>query len=179
MRNVISIVAILLIAAVTAGLLVFFSLEGRPQELSAAESAVVINEAMSGNKGACLDDKGKSSDWVELYNPTDEAVSLGRFSLSDNEEKLDRWKFPDVTINPHSYMVVYLSGKSQKDSGSLHASFKLNAKGDQLILSAAGNIVDSIKLPELPDNVSYGRVHDQWQISDSPTPGKANALSAG
>ena len=182
MKNLISIVAILLIAVATAGLLVYFTMTSEsPEALSAAESAVVINEAMSGNKGIYLDDEGKSSDWVELYNPSDEAVNLGRFSLSDDGTELDQWTFPDVTLSPHSFMVIYLSGDSKKEmkSGSLHASFKLKAKGERLILSVAGNIVDSIDLPELPDNISYGRVSDEWRQTENPTPGKPNDPLAG
>lgn len=180
MKNLISIVAILLIAVVTAGLLVYFTMTAEsPEALSTAESAVVINEAMSGNKGIYLDDEGRSSDWVELYNPSDEAVNLGRFSLSDNGMKLDQWTFPDISINPHSFMVIYLSGDSDKDAqSSLHASFKLSAKGERLILSVAGNVVDAIELPALPDNVSYGRVGDEWRQTENPTPGENNGTLA-
>lgn len=182
MKNVISIVAILLLAAVTAGLLVYFTMTGEsPESLSAAESAVVINEAMSGNRGICLDDEGKSSDWVELYNPSDEAVNLSRFSLSDDGTEYDKWMFPDIVLSPHSFMVVYLSGDSKKEpaSGSLHASFKLNVNGEQLILSIADNVVDSIDLPALPANISYGRVEGEWKLTENPTPGKPNGTTAG
>lgn len=182
MKTVISIVAILLIATATAGLLVYFTMTSEsPERLSAAERAVVINEAMSGNKGINLDDEGRSSDWVELYNPSEEAVNLGRFSLSDDGTELDRWAFPDITLSPHDFLVIYLSGDSKKetDSGSLHASFKLNAKGERLILSAGGNIVDSIDLPALPDNLSYGRVGNEWVLIENPTPGEPNGGSAG
>jgi hypothetical protein len=174
MRTIISIVAIILIATATAGLIVFFTLTGRTAELSAAESSVVINEAMSANKGVCLDDKGKSSDWVELYNPSDEDVNLSRFSLSDVAYDPDLWTFPDITLKAHGYIVVFLSGKSKKDTDSLHASFKLNAKGDKLILSAAGTVINTVVLPPMADNVSYARTGDQWLLSDSPTPGEAN-----
>lgn len=173
MRTIISIVAIILIATATAGLVVF-TLTGRTAELSAVESAVVINEAMSANKGVCLDDKGKSSDWVELYNPSDEDVNLNRFSLSDNAGDLDQWTFPDITLKAHGYIVVFLSGKSKKDADSLHASFKLSAKGDKLILSAAGTVINTVVLPPMADNVSYARTGEQWLLSDSPTPGEAN-----
>ncbi len=181
MKDVISIVAILLIAVATAGLLVYFTMSAEsPESLSAAENAVVINEAMSLNKGIYLDDTGRSSDWVELYNPSDEAVDLGRFSLSDDVTELDRFTFPDISMGPHSYVVVYLSGDNPKEfgSGSLHASFKLNAKGERLILSAGGNVIDSIKVPALPGNMSYGRVNDEWKQTD-PTPGEANGAYAG
>ena len=181
MKKLITGAAILLTAAAMAGLLVLNSAyEASIKALTAAESAVVLNEAMPGNKGIYLDDEGKSSDWVELYNPPDEAVNLGRFSLSDDEAKLDEWTFPDSTLEPHSYMVVYLSGHSQKDGGGgiLHASFKLRAEGEELILSAAGNVVDSVKLPAMPDNASYGRMNDVWQLTDSPTPGEPNGGTA-
>lgn len=174
MKRLVTIVALVLITAATAGMIVFIWQGEQPGKLSAAESAVVINEAMSGNKGAVLDDTGSSSDWVELYNPSDEAVSLKRFSLSDDEGEPDMWEFPDVALEPHGYMVVYLSGKSRKHGDSLHVSFKLSAKGERLILSAAGNIVDFVTLPEMPDNASYARRDGKWQTTDSPTPGTAN-----
>jgi len=177
MRTIISIVAIVLIATATAGLIVFFTLTGKTAELSAAERAVVINEVMSANKGIYLDNEGKSSDWVELYNPSDEDVNLGRFSLSDDADELDQWTFPDITLKAHGYIVVFLSGDSQKDTegGSLHASFKLNAKGDKLILSAVGSEVSSVELPPMVANASYVRMGDQWLLSDNPTPGQANS----
>ena len=176
MRNIISIVAILLIAAATAGLIIYYTLAGKTTELSAAESAVVINEAMSANKGICLDDEGKSSDWVEIYNPSDEDVDLSRFSLSDDEDDLGQWTFPDITLKAHGYIVVFLSGDSQKDSAeSLHAPFKLNAKGDQLILSVGDTVVHSVGLPPMADNVSYVRMGGQWLVTNHPTPGAPNS----
>jgi hypothetical protein len=173
MRTLVSIVAIILLALGTAGLVVYLTVTEKADALSAAESTVVISEAMSGNKGVCLDDKGKSSDWVELYNPGDEAVSLKYFALSDDEEDLEAWTFPDVSLESHGYMVVYLSGSSQK-RGALHASFKLKAQGEQLVLSVAGIVMDSVNLPEMPDNVSYSRTEQGWMITEDPTPGAPN-----
>ncbi len=174
MKTVISIIAILLITAATVGMILYLS-PGKTPELSDAEKAVVINEVMSSNTGVYLDDKGKSSDWVELYNPSDEDVSLSRFSLSDDEDDLEQWTFPDVVLKAHGYIVVFLSG-SKKDSGvgSLHAPFKLNAKGDVLILSVSGSVVSRVELPPMDENVSYVRAGNQWLLSNSPTPGKAN-----
>jgi len=173
MRRIISIAAILVLSAAVAGY-VYFTLNGKA-ELSAAERAVVINEVMPSNTGAYLDDEGKSSDWVELYNPSDEDVNLRRFSLSDDADELDQWTFPDITLKAHSYIVVFLSGDSKKDSAtSLHASFKLNAQGDKLILSAAGIVVSSVELPPMDANISYVLMGSQWLLSGIPTPGKAN-----
>jgi len=175
MRNIISIVAILLIAAATAGLIIYFTVTGKATELSAAESAIIISEAMSANKGVYLDDEGKSSDWVEIYNPSDEDVDLSRFSLSDDWDELDQWTFPDITLEAHGYIVVFLSGDSKRDPAeSLHASFKLNAQGDKLILSAADSVVSTVELPPMADNLSYVLVGSQWLLTDNPTPGAPN-----
>lgn len=176
MRSVLYGAAILLIAVIAAGLLVFYTVTEKSNALSEAERAVVINEAMSGNKGVLFDDEGKSSDWVELYNSSDEAVDLSRFSLSDDASKPEKWVFPDITLEAHGYVVVYLSGRSKKDAdaGSLHASFKLKSKGENLLLCVKGQIVDSVMLPAMPDNVSYCRTEDDWRLADVPTPGLSN-----
>lgn len=174
------IAALVLIVLLSSGVAALLWLEGRSAELSAAERAVVINEVMSSNKGAYLDDEGKSSDWVEIYNPSDEEVNLSRFSLSDDSKKLDKWTFPDITLKPYSYIVVFLSGKSKSDTaGSLHAPFKLNAKGDRLILSANGSVVISVELPPMDENISYVRMGNQWMLSSNPTPGQPNQTASG
>ena len=33
-------------------------------------------------------------DWIELYNPRDASVDLSGYYLSDNEESLRKWRFP-------------------------------------------------------------------------------------
>jgi hypothetical protein len=74
---------------------------------------VVINEIVASNRLTIEDEDGDGSDWVELYNRGDQAVALGGFGLSDTEDNLGRWLFPDVEIPPRGHLLVWASGKNR------------------------------------------------------------------
>ena len=80
--------------------------------------SIVINEAMSSNVSTLADEDGEFPDWVELYNTTALPVSLANFGLSDDPKNLTKWKFPNITIPPKNFLIVYASGKDKK-SGSM------------------------------------------------------------
>ena len=48
-----------------------------PQEL-------IINESMSKNTSAVLDEDGFSPDWIEIYNNHDGPLNMGNYYLSDD-----------------------------------------------------------------------------------------------
>ena len=68
--------------------------------------AVVINEVMAKNTFAVADEGGAYYDWLELYNPSLEAVSLEGWSLSDVAERPRRWVFRAVELAPKGLLVV-------------------------------------------------------------------------
>ena len=80
----------------------------------------VISEFMASNgskeplaEGELLDEDGESSDWIEIYNPTDQAVHLGGWYLTNDAGNLEQWKFPTgVALNPGQFLVVFASGKT-------------------------------------------------------------------
>ncbi len=145
----------------------------------AGSGEIVINEYMSRNSYICYDSDGDYSDWVELYNTTDTAISLAGYGLSTEDGNLQKWTFPNVTIEAGGYLTVWLSGKNKvTESGELHANFKLGQNDKILILSTgSGAAVDSAAVYSLPENVSYGRSaedRNKWVYYAKPTPGKAN-----
>ena len=71
----------------------------------------VISEFMASNDQTLNDGDGHSSDWVELFNAGDETAHLLGWHLTDNALNLNKWSFPDVTLEPGSYLVVFASGK--------------------------------------------------------------------
>jgi len=77
--------------------------------------SVVINEAMSSNVSTLADEDGDFPDWIELYNTTEQPVSVANFGLSDDQKNLTKWKFPNVTIQPKNFLIVYASGKDKKN----------------------------------------------------------------
>ena len=44
---------------------------------------------------------------VELYNGGNSAINLNGFYLSDNENDLTKWSFPNITIQPNDYLIVW------------------------------------------------------------------------
>lgn len=82
-------------------------------------SQVVINEVCSRNDSVISDQSGEFSDWIELYNTTDQPISLNGYYLSDNPAKPHKWKFGDVNISPFSYLLVFASGEDVKDFGEV------------------------------------------------------------
>ena len=127
--------------------------------LLAADSPV-ISEFMASNDGALLDQFGISSDWIELFNPTDQAISLTGWHLTDDADDKDKWTFPEATISEGQFMVVFASGEDVKDSGSpLHTNFKLNSGGEYLALVKPDMTVAhefSEEYPQQFTDVSFG-----------------------
>ena len=88
-------------------LLFFYSLLGA--------QSIQLNEIVSSNGSILFDEDGDSPDWIELYNPQEETVDLSGFGLSDDPEELSKWTFPEITMNPGSFLVVFASDKDRTD----------------------------------------------------------------
>ncbi len=148
---------------------------------------LVINEIMQSNIECTMDDIHEFPDsWVELYNPTDEAISLKDYQISNKNKVKKAWQLPDKTVAAKGYVLVYCD-KEGLENNRLHADFRLeSAKGCTVYLFKDKNAepVDSlpyvdnkpmVKMPA-PD-VAFGRKTDgadEWGYQLTPTPGKAN-----
>lgn len=137
---------------------------------------VYINELLIKNTFSVIDQYGERSPWVELYNSSNQPVSLAHYALSDDAESLWKWNLPDITIEANSYVVIYLSGKDQRE-GELHTNFKLgNADTALYLTNMMSQTMQTVTLPtENKDNVSYGLSQDaKWLFYPQPTPMAAN-----
>ena len=80
------------------------------------EAFVVISEFMAANINTLLDGDGQSSDWIEIYNPTDTILNLDGWYLTDNDANLTKWKFPNgVEIEPGKFLIVFASDKKYEN----------------------------------------------------------------
>ncbi len=140
-------------------------------------SGILINEFMSNNRYGILDAYGKSSDWIEIYNPTDTDVSLKGFALSDDAAAPMKWLFPKNAVLPTGeYLVVFASGNDEVINGEYHTNFSLSTN-DALILLSEPNaaLADSMVVEQLPGNASKGRTPDgEISYFSVPTPGRIN-----
>ncbi|MGC9034604.1 MAG: lamin tail domain-containing protein [Verrucomicrobiia bacterium] len=152
---------------------------------NAQQSSVIINEFLAANSGKTYrDEDGDSSDWIELYNAGDSPVYMDGWSLTDDATNLRKWRFPGITINPRSYLVVFASGKNKTNiTGRLHTNFKLNAAGGYIgLIDSFGRIVSDFgaSYPQQFTDISYGRDRVTPSIVGyftTPTPGVPNSTS--
>ncbi len=135
---------------------------------------VHIHEALYRNARSIMDKDGDRSDFVELFNGGETVVDLSGWYLSDTQEKLTKWAFPNVTIGPGEYLLVFLSGKDRKGD-ELHASFALHA-GETLVLYNSITLrYDALLIPETEENVSIGRnERGETVFYSHPTPLEEN-----
>jgi hypothetical protein len=149
---------------------------------------VVINEFMTSNNSysevPIADEYNETDDWIELFNFSDQPVSLMGLFISDDSTMLRKSSLPDTIIQPHSFFLIWADG--QPEQGKHHVDFKLSAEeGDEIILSnSSGRIIDRIQffaysgnpVARLP-NMSYGRTFDgseRWCLQKNPTPLQSN-----
>lgn len=118
---------------------------------------LVINEFLADNENAETDEAGQHADWIELFNNSDNLISLNGLYLTDESTKPDKWLFPlGTTIPAKGFLIVWAD--EDQSQGPQHASFKLGAGGEFLMLSnGAGGVVDSVSFgPQIAD-ISFGR----------------------
>src|SRR3990172_7844880 len=105
----------------------------------------VITEFMAANHseeplgpGEILDEDEESSDWIEIYNPSDTTVNLAGWRLTHDPCEPTEWQFPAVELDPGEFLVVFASGKDRRNpdpNNPLHTNFNLNKGGDYLALA--------------------------------------------
>ena len=159
---------------------------------------LVISEFMAINEFALsttVEGKKVYPDWIEIYNPTAEAVNLDDWYLTDRDDELAKWEFPDVSLASGHFLRVFASGIQGEDhpennpyideDGFYHTNFELDGDGEYLALVCPSlevvyeyksyeNEQDKYGFPPQAEDISYGFYMDELQYFTSPTPGYAN-----
>ena len=134
--------------------------------LNGTRVSVVLNEVGSRNS--------QGEDYSELYNATNETISLEGWFLSDDKENPDRHQLSAVLLKPQEYMVFYADGAGE---GKNTLNFKIDQNGEQIFLSNPdGEIIDQIYVPSIDLDTAYAREKDgtgRWS-SYEKTPGMTN-----
>ncbi len=102
------------------------------QNLVPHRAPVVINEIMTANHDALLDEERQPHDWLELFNRSSRPVSLLGWSLLDGRDSSKRWLLPDLTLAPGEFLVVFASGKDRVGSAiTRKLAVLLNAQAEK------------------------------------------------
>ncbi|MBN1410525.1 MAG: lamin tail domain-containing protein [Spirochaetales bacterium] len=118
-----------------------------------------------------------SDDWIELYNPTNGAMDLSGFHLSDSQFEPLKWTFPDATVIAAKGFLVVKANNKDKD---LQTNFYLGPSEEVVLTTPGGTTqIDFVDYAEtdVPFDCSFGRSPDGsgiWIIFTNPSKGGPN-----
>lgn len=121
---------------------------------------------------------GEYPDWIEIFNPGTSPINLSGYGLSDRPSDPYKWVFPDITLSPGAYLLVFASGKDKRET-YIHTNFRIDRKGETILLTDhTGVRCDEVETGGIPVDFSLGRKPDggtEWVLFAEPTPGERNA----
>ncbi len=150
-------------------------------------SDMIIAEIMAQpDSTGLLDDYGRRSGWIELYNTSTGTVSYGGCFLTDDRNNLKKSLIPPTDLRtklgPRQSVVFFASGNGH--DGTFYAGFTLRPGSTIYLVSNDGRtIVDSLAVPvQLPLGKSVvkkatdlrEKVFEAQADAASPTPGAPN-----
>ncbi|MCB9204371.1 MAG: CotH kinase family protein [Flavobacteriales bacterium] len=138
-----------------------------------------INEVCSSNQTILTDQEGETPDWIELYNPNSESIDLTGFYLTDDPDQPTKWQFTSGVLVGFDHFIIYASGEDEPNSNPPHTSFKISQQGETILLFSENlELIDSLQLPYVPSDMSYGAATDgatQRAFFATPTPDATNS----
>jgi hypothetical protein len=145
-------------------------------------SPIRLNEVMPANSDNCRDEAGEHDDWIELYNPTDLAVDLGGYSLTDDTALPRKSELPQgLVIEARSTLLFWAD--STPAQGKTHLTFSLYSGDEEVVLyDTQARQVDSYRWSQAESNVSFARLPNgsgNWIACKNPTCGADNSSACG
>ena len=134
-------------------------------------------------------DVGVASDWIELYNKSNNSFTMnaGEWFISDTPSDLEKFELPQKTIAAGGFLMLFCDDDGVNiiptNSPFIHLSFGLSSTaGESVVLShkvdGVTSIVDQKDFPaQTYANMSNARVPNgigNWSYPVTPTPGASN-----
>ena len=137
-----------------------------------------INEVVSNNEGVQVDEQGEVDDYVELFNPTLDALDLGAYLIFDDS---GGHALPQRSLAPGATLLLWADDSPEQ--GELHLPFKISAAGERLrLIRRDAAVVDDVTVPALREHHAYSRMPDgTGPFADCAwaTPARTNGSSCG
>ncbi len=138
--------------------------------------ALLVNELMASNQSTVQDPTGAWPDWIELYNPTAEAVDLEGWTVTDDLDEPDAHALTGLSIAPGEHLLLWADG--DPELGADHLSFALESSGESFGLFAPDRTpADGLSFGQQATDVALARSPDggeTWTLTTEPTPGASN-----
>lgn len=132
----------------------------------------VINEVLVINEGNFVDDYGRRSGWIEIFNNTARTQNIGGYFLTNDRSNPRKYAIPrgDVLtrVPPHQHVLFWANDKPHQ--GTFHVSFELDPDEENYIAlydESGEKLIDEVIIPkgQLAD-VSWGYEMDGKKYDD-------------
>ena len=148
------------------------------------DDGLQLNEILAVNNSAVIDPLGRTSDWIEIRNNSTASIDLTGMTLSIDQIEPGQWSFPNgVKLLAKDRLLVWCNGSRDPALGPadyLNTGRSLNgAYGTVYLFNASEQIIDRVSYGFQMTDRSIGRdTNGNWELLDSPTPGKENKGAA-
>lgn len=149
------------------------------EEPSDESPAVCINEYMNSNSTALVLPDGTAPDWIELHNPTANAINLGGWWITDDPAVPDKHVLPsNLRIRAGEFLLLYAD--DDVEDGEDHVGFSLDKEGETLRLTDPDGKVEVVEVGLGTTDFSTTRIPDCctgagcWSSVSLGTPGTTN-----
>lgn len=141
-------------------------------------SDLIISEALAQPDSTCImDDYGRRTGWVELYNKSTGTVNYGGCYLTDDRGNLRKSIIPKsdlrTKIGPRQVALIFCSGRGA--DGTFYADFTLApGKTVYLVSNDGRTIIDSLAIPAtLPEGLAAYKLatdirQQHFELVDNP-----------
>jgi len=147
-------------------------------------TGLVINEFMARSTNTFPDEYGIFSDWIEIYNVTNQDINLAGLYMTDNFANPGMYQFPvgqEALTNVPAKSFIVIRAGGDDTMGPLFTNFLLAGGGEMIGLYQEVNggfvVIDTVNYGVQEADVSYGRKVDggaEFVFFDVPTPGLTN-----
>ena len=149
-----------------------------------ANTQLVINEVQVANLDQYLDNSNCYGSWIELYNPTDTAISVNGMHLSDGVNDM-RFVSAHGTVPANGFKTFWFGHYYTEGNYGTNARrqipYKLEYEGGNISLLASDlSVISSVDYPPATPRCSWARTQDggdTWGTTSNPTPGATNTTS--
>ena len=149
-----------------------------------ADTLLTINEVQVANLDQYLDNANCYGSWIELYNPTSDAVSLKGMVLTDgvNECRLTALQ---GSVPAGGFKTLWFDHYTTQGSYGAGAKYQIPYKleyegGTISLLNTDRSVVAYVTYPQAVPRCSWARKTDggeEWGTTSEPSPGESNSTS--
>ena len=170
-------------------------LAGASMTHAQVEQSIKINEVMTSNTSNLQDEYGQREAWIEIANvsfttynvrgmfiTTDRSVLDPQMSVPERMKRMSAIPSgePRTALSGRQHLILFCNSLSSK--GSMHLSVPIDPSKPTWVGLYSGNatqLIDSVTVPVIADNLSYARHKDgsvNWVVksAEQVTPGISN-----